>query len=482
MNQETIILKALLKHAQEDLVFHHNNIFSKSFTAHEEFKQGSHINNWCRMMQKSRYTCILAPRKHSKSVTVYSWLQWVLMNNFDRNLEIMYISYKKDLASYHLKRFKAMMELNPFFREVRDITHAEGIVKYQWSTGAKHIIEPEGILSFKRGRHPDIVVLDDVLADPTTLLDLGVIEKINQRVFEEVVSMVKEGGQLKVIGTAQTPIDFFFKMKENPEFEWGEFPAVQDWKNKTVLWPEMFPYDRLMHIKNYEIGEKSFQKEYMIKPVWSADTFFTREQIQVCLNNNLKNVIKLTTKNNVGGGWDIGKHSHPAHFTVFEFVPIGNGMDLAVQRYQMWMDGWEYTKQLEFIKPLVESLRLDYCNYDNTRGEMEGFYEKGYMDRGKFIPINFTVKEKHSMAAEFEKRVTYKVEKESGEEVQSPLIQLMNHSRTINQILTITNDLQAIQTHEGHGDSFWSIGLALKKSATGKITFLHDPENLMGFS
>ena len=162
-------------------------------------------------------------------------------------------------------------------------------------------------------------------------------------------------------------------------------------------------------------------------------------------------------------------------------IPIGKGLDIAIQRYQVWMDGWEYQKQLEFIKPLVHKLRVDYCNFDNTRGEMEGFWEKGDMDRSKFFPINFNTKSKHIMSTEFEKRVIHKViNEESGKEFHSPLIELINHERTINQILVVTNDLDAVQTHEGHGDSFWGISLALSKTPTGEMHFLSDPENLTG--
>ena len=186
----------------------------------------------------------------------------------------------------------------------------------------------------------------------------------------------------------------------------------------------------------------------------------------------------IESKNSVGSGWDIGKHSHPAYFTVFEFIPIGKGLDMAIQRFQVWMDGWDYSKQLEFIKPFIHNLRVDYCNYDNTRGELEGFYEKGDMDRSKFYPVTFNTKS--SMATEFEKRVNYKVIKQNREEVKSPLIELMNDQRTINQILAVTNDLDAVKTHEGHGDSFWGISLALRRSATGEMSLLSDPENLMG--
>lgn len=438
--------------ARKSFLYFYNNIFPMSFIE-EEFKGGHHLNNWARMLQGQK-TCILAPRKHSKSVTVYAWLMWRNLVNMGRNYEVLYMSYTQTLAAYHIKNYKTLVENNPVYRQMLDITPAAGVAKYSWDGIHTHVIEPEGILSFKRGRHPDDIVLDDILSDPTTMLELAVIEKINQRVKEDVMSLpverFKGGGCTKVIGTAQTPIDIFFDLKKNPEFAWGEYPAIVDEKNKKVLWQQLFPYERLMRIRNL-IGEKAFQKEYMIKPVWSANSFFSKDQIMAVVNNDIRNTFKIDTKNEVGAGWDIGKHSHPAHFTVFEFVPLGKGMDLAVQRFQVFMDGWEYHKQLEYVNGMVHNLRIDFVNYDNTRGEMEGFYEKGYMDVGKFRPIQFTTKTKGAMASEFERRVTYQ---DPNTLKPSPTIVLQNDSRMINQILCVTNDLQAITTHEGHGDCY----------------------------
>ncbi len=477
---QKLLSRQIINQAYESFEYFNNNIYPHSFVGREVWKGGQHLNKWAHMLQDADHTCILAPRKHTKSSIIYSWLMWINWKYSDTNLEVLYLSYTQQLASYHIKKYKDRKANNPFFNEMRNLTPAEGIAKWKWPNGSNHVIEPEGILSFKRGRHPDIVILDDVLADPTTMLDLGVIEKINQRVKEEVLSLPKEGGFIKIIGTAQTPVDFFFDMERNPDFLWGEFPAISNWKSKTVLWEQMFPWKRLMHIRDFEIGEKAFQKEYMIKPVWSADSFFKRSEIEACINPKLENIRKILSKNVIGGGWDIGKHSHPAYFTVFEFVPLGKDMDLAVQRYLIWMDGWDYNKQLEFIKPLIYDLRMDYCNFDATRGELEGFYEKGDMDRGKFIPIIFNTKTKHKMATGFEKRVKFKVIKEDGTEESSPLVQLMNHQRSINQILTVTNGLEAVATREGHGDSFWGVAMALDKSRTGNMTIMEDPDNVTG--
>ncbi len=457
--------------------YFHNNIYPLSYVD-EKFLTGAHMDNWCDMYQFSQNTCILAPRKHSKSDTLYSWAMWQMMKDMDRNKETIYMSFKESLASWHIANLKKRIQNNRYFSELVDLTSAEGIAKYRWPNGKIHIIRPDGILAFKRGLHTDDAIFDDVLMDPTTMLDLAVIEKVNRRIKEEAISIPREGGQIKIIGTAQTPIDFFFGLKDHPRFKkgWGIFPAITDWKKKTVLWPQRFPYERLMEIRQYETGEKGFQKEYMLKPVWSADSYFTEKEIYGCVSDDLKQIIELKTKNEVVGGWDLGKKAHPTHLSVFEFVPIGQGILLAVQRFQRFLDKVDYSKQLEYVKVITDKFRVDYWNYDNTRGELEGFYEKGEMDNMKFFPKNFNVKYKNKIATEFEKRVKF-VNKEGK---SAPTIQLINNKRMIDQILVVTNDLQAIQTHEGHGDSFWSISLALDIKKQGGFFPLEDPENLTG--
>lgn len=457
--------------------YFHNNIYPLSYVD-EKFLTGAHMDIWCDMYQHSQNTCILSARKHSKSDTLYSYLMWSMIDDMDRNKETVYMSFKKDLAAWHIKNFKKRIQNNQYFSELKDMTNAEGIAKYRWPNGKIHTIFPDGILAFKRGLHTDDAIFDDILMDPTTMLDLTVIEKINRRFREEAISIPREEGKSKIIGTAQTPIDFFFGLKEHPRFKngWGIFPAITDWKNKKVLWPQRFPWDRLMEIRKWETGEKGFQKEYMLTPVWSADSYFKEKEIYDCVSDDLKQIIELKTKNEVVGGWDLGKKAHPTHLSVFEFVPIGQGILLAVQRFQRWLDKVDYWDQLEYVKVITDKLRVDYWNYDNTRGELEGFYDKGEMDKMKFFPKNFNVKYKNKIATEFEKRVKF-VNKEGK---AAPIIQLINNKRMIDQILVVTNDLQAIQTHAGHGDSFWSIGLALDRKGAAGFHPLEDPDNKTG--
>ena len=91
----------------------------------------------------------------------------------------------------------------------------------------------------------------------------------------------------------------------------------------------------------------------------------------------------------------------------------------------------------------------DKLYYDATRGELESLREKGELPE-EMEGIVLTSKNKFSMATDFEKMVLDKK------------ITLLDDNRQLLQILAVDNDLQALSTEEGHGDSFFSICLAIK--------------------
>lgn len=437
----------------EDLSFKQffNGVFPLGWTD-EEFKHGTHLDEWCEKFMEKNNTCIIGPRKHSKSVIVYAYLQYGLLENKDRdNYEVLYISFKKQLASYHINKFKEFCESNPVFSDLIDLKpEAESKAEYTWKNSSlSFTVEPTGINSFDRGRHPDLVILDDVLKDPKDKLDLGVIKGINKTFREEVTSLPKEnGGEIKAVGTSQTRHDFMFNLRDKPSWSWGKYQAVSSWENEEVLWGNMFSFKRLEEIRN-ELGDKSFKKEYQAQPVHTSDSYFNRERLESVVDPDLELKESLDTENDVVAGWDIGKKQDPSHFAVFELVD-----GTYVMRYERFFDNWDYTRQKNFIDTKIEDMQIDMVWYDATRGEFERDEEMGRMN--KYEPVNFTSKTKHSMAKEFEQRVT----RDSIKLLPSAERNGEDKGRMLDQLLVVNNDLKAPRTDGGHGDSFWSIGLA----------------------
>lgn len=422
--------------------------------SYKEFKEANHLREWANRIQYNDKTATLSARKHLKSNLMYAFVMWRLFKMTDSE-EALYMSYTEPLSAYHTKNIKKLIDYNPFFQGIQDLTNAEGIIKYSWNGKDIFLVKPASISRFNRGWHGDGVICDDILADPTNELNMSVITTITNTFFEEVLSLPVEGGYLHLVGTAQHSEDLFFQIKEKSKsFNWAMYPAILNENEKITLWPEMFNYDRLIQIQKEEIGIKAFAKEYMCSPVWTEDAYFKKEDILNLIDNGLKNINWVENKNaTVIAGLDIGKVRHPSHLTIF--LHAGG---LIVQIYQIFMDNWDYTKQVEHINALIDRLKIKRIYYDDTRSELESFAEQGIIKRGLWTPVKFTHTEKFKLAANFSKTVS------------KGALRLQNNQRMIRSILSVNNNLDALETVDGHGDAFWSIAMALNHRVSGPIS------------
>lgn len=305
---------------------------------------------------------------------------------------------------------------------------------------------PEGLLSFKRGIHAERIYIDDPLKDPENKLAPTVIHKINNVIKLEIYAMVKKDGKCRVVGTPQTYSDFFFDEGLRERFDVVILDAMKDEANRIALFPEWKSFDELEAIRR-TIGEKSFNQEYRAKPSYSEDSYISRKELITCINPSLINQASYSGSHDVVAGYDIGKHTHPAHFSVFETWEDKDGTHYK-QLLSKWLDGWDYKKQLEYLTHAIELYKIDVLRYDDTRGEFEGFKEQGLVPR-EMKPVHFSMKSKNSMAASMQSIVL------------SGNLELINDTRQTDQILAVTSDLQAFESVDGHGDSFWSNALAL---------------------
>jgi len=446
----------IVKKAVNDFEYFVNNIFSLSV---KDFVGGEHVNWTARFLQDNHWTMRISARDHFKSMSLYAHFMWQVLRRLDP-LEAHYFSYQVNMAAYHIQKIKGLIAKNPFYKDlVDDKPTAEGIIKYHWKGEDNYFtLEPQGMLGFKRGIHCPSVYVDDPFQDPANKLVLTVIKKINRIFKTEILDMPRE--ELHVVGTAQTRDDFYFDPDLRNKFAVKILPAIISEKEKKVLWPEWKDYKELCRIRDLK-GEKIFNQEYQCSPVYAEEGFFKRKQILKVVNPKLENLSvykKYDIKDDVVAGFDIGKKAHPSHLSVFRIVRK-EAKEKWIQIHQIFMDGWDYVKQLDYLKLAIENFKIDYLNYDATRGEFESLGEEGRLP-SQMKPVNFNNKEKSSLATEFSKKV------EKGE------IELLDDRRMIEQILCVTNDLQAPETPEGHGDSFWSIALAMKKAPEVRIRFV----------
>ena len=446
-------------------------IFSQSvdILKNGEWVGGDYVDDISAWLQKNPNTLRVSARDHFKSMSFYAHIMWKIYRLYfiPRNREINYFSYKEGMAGYHVSKIKTAIKCNPFFDGIIDLKGtADSILSYSWDGKKKVTVNPRGLLEFKRGIHCHDVYVDDPFQDPENKLVPTKIMRINQVMKTQILDMFQN--ECHVAGTAQTPNDFFFDDDFVSRFSRRILPAVVDEQKQIALWPEWMNYQELM-AKKLERGEKVFNQEYLCSPVYAENAFVgSKERLYAVVgtgtNYNLDQWDREVARREKAGeetdfdrvgGWDLGKKNHPAHFFVVE-----KRKGKRVQIHDKWFDHEDYVDQLEYIQSYIETMGIYRVFYDATRGELEMMVEKGELP-SEFEGVSFTFKVKHKMAGAFDRAITNKQ------------IELLNVQRTLNQILIVNNELQAPESKEGHGDSFWSCGLTfLDEEAVVDIDFV----------
>lgn len=426
------------------LVFFYKIFQHGVYRVHQEFKGGHHLEEWGYRFQKYDKTATVSARYHSKTTTILGYLAWQMYRAKRPYTEWLFMGYTQDLAAYHLKYLKRYISALPeYFKDWRSLTPAESILHYR-NNFTEFFCEPEGIQSFKRGRHPHGIICDDILLDPEKKLDISQLLKISKIFREQIMNMPKE--ELHVVGTPQDEQDLFSELEHLPDWDCRRYPAEVNRAKKIALWPEVWPWERLKKKEN-EIRQRAYNKEFLCHPVRSEEGYFTYEEVDGIIEARYKNYGYRTKAKLNGysyGGLDIGKKRHPSHLSVF----TENRRGRLIQTASVWMDGWDYTNQLETCRQAIKNFNMQCLKYDDTRAEFEGFKERGDLPP-EMEGVTFTQKKKFEMAAMFEKGVKKKK------------VALLSDERQRRQILNVDNDLKSMETDEGHGDSFWSNALAI---------------------
>lgn len=431
------------------------HIFSQSIDILKDGKwtHGEYVDFICDFYQGNERTIRVSARDHMKSMAIYALIMWKIWRHHKATIEAHYFSYNAKMAAYHTGKIKKAIECNPFFGGITDCKkYSESGIDYTWDGSHHFTMTPRGLLEFKRGIHSPFIIVDDPMQDPENKLVPTKILMINSIMRTQILDMAQK--ELHIVGTPQTNGDFFFDPSFTSRFSVKILPAIVSHEKKQSLWPEWMTYDELM-AKKLERGEKVFNQEYLCSPVYAEEAFIKPEVYDRAVNHELKNYSieewMVTEHEEVDrvGALDIGKRSHPSHFCIFEKAPTKKNPDKLRQIHSKWMDGWDYTDQIDYVKTACEVFGIYSMRYDNTRGEFESMDERGELP-ACMEPVVFSHKSKHSMATDLDRALT------AGD------LELLNDPRQRNQVLIVTNDLKAPVTPEGHGDAFFSLCLAVK--------------------
>ena len=252
------------------------------------FAFGKHLVEWSYRLQRYAKTATVSARYHVKTTTALAKLAWHIYRMDLEGLfnEWNFMSYKEDLAGHHLKRAKRYIAAIPeYFSDCHSLTTAETILHYE-KNGCEFVCEPIGVMSFKRGLHPRGLICDDILKDPEVKLDIAQLLKIEQIFREQIMSMPMK--ELHVFGTPQDEADLFSYLERTPTFNCKRYLAEVNSAKKIALWPEYWPWERLMQQKE-DIGEKAYNKEFLCSPARSEDGYFTSLEIDEIIGIHYKN-------------------------------------------------------------------------------------------------------------------------------------------------------------------------------------------------
>src|SRR3954471_7052952 len=311
---EKIQLADLLKQratehrAKTDFAFFVRTVFAASFDA---FIGGPYIEEVCHFLDGSLRTARVGARDHFKSTSLYARFMYQLYRHRDDNYGAHYFSYQEQMSGYHIEKIKKLIAPNPYFAGCKDLKpNADTVGAWTWDGQHQVTLDPKSLLAFKRGIHPDWIAVDDPFQDPENKLEPTTILKINDVFKKQILDMPKVGGELHVVGTPQTPQDFFFDGTVMRRFSVVVQPAIISEAERIARWPEHMDFDELME-RREERGAKVFNQEYQCSPVYTEDAWLEEADVLAAVNPALQNRSVFTKHTALTGditaGFDIGK-------------------------------------------------------------------------------------------------------------------------------------------------------------------------------
>lgn len=200
---------------------------------------------------------LLLPRLHAKTVMVTQvYPTWLLYNN--PNWRIIIASNKFDEAVGSVLVVKGVLEHLGLKPRQPDRWAQSAVILDRDIISRDPSLAAVSDESSSVGKHADIILADDLVTDKTTRTGLR-RERLVNWCNGALINMLEPEGQLVYSGNHWHYDDFYWTIRENPK-TWKIIlhPAILNWKEKEVLWPDQWNWDKLM-ARRSEIGDAWFQ-------------------------------------------------------------------------------------------------------------------------------------------------------------------------------------------------------------------------------
>jgi hypothetical protein len=229
------------------------------------------------------------------------------------------------------------------------------------------IIRAKGMMSPLRGRHPQLIVGDDILNERNS--DTAEARLRLKKYFWEAVFPMKDKGteasqakgfksQIVIIGTAQDWEDLYHDLLKSKHFRGRKMQAIIDEDTQKVLWPERYSYADLMKLKETQ-GSLAFAKEYQNEPINDDTTIFPSSLFVDCKDEDLSYVRSYDGPNPVflGGDFSVPGSIDKDRTCVLSFEMDGANNFIVPLWY--WLDRpTEMQEQLTQIEHQCQALKV----------------------------------------------------------------------------------------------------------------------------
>lgn len=463
----------VIRRAQVSFAYFLKEIYPRSFDgltfrsadgSRHPFALGHIHYLWAHIAQIYPRICILAPRLHLKSTILnHAFCFWQLFKAGEFVDGIIF-SFSQPRAWEHLAKLKRYISRNPYTRFWQDLKPRSVGVHYRIGFGDgdewEGIVDAAGIFTAQRGRHPKFLVADDILSDFANKLDSSQMKRIDDIFLQTVSSLPEIDEPLIVVGTPQSYDDTLFKLRYNPEYYWGRFPAEKRMmptvpsSSKETLWPQKYDWNRLKKIER-AVKPTAYQVEYLLVPFLAANAYIPQEAWEMCVDSSLDPYPLDRPFPNPDGlpvyfGMDVGQEVHPSHLSVAVEMPDRTLVEL----HQKFLDHTAYDQQTLYVNKVVSHFGVQRGYYDATRAEL---YDRGMNKR--IIPKKFTRQMKGRSALILERRVF------AGPD--EPGLVLLKDDRAMKSRIAVDKELKATELDGGHGDAFWSTALMCMAAEDG---------------
>ena len=286
--------------------------FFTTFSAESYFPD--HARPWVQAFLDNRNLLLNVPPRHAKSILFSTWIPiWLICR--DRNVQILLVSETDDFAKRWSMEVSGQLEYNDKLVQTFGKFKPDNVGDFPWNPGrgaftvqgrtrkakgAQFTVQSRGMASQILGMEADFVIVDDPTNQEISESETErkrQLKHLREQVFSRAEPQGdRPGGHIVVVGQRVHLLDLYGEL-EKQEYEIGplrgqklfhteKYPAILDWENQKVLWPQRFNWEEMMLTYARVGGHVPFSCLYQQQPLPDGAALIRKEWLEACKDWN----------------------------------------------------------------------------------------------------------------------------------------------------------------------------------------------------